>query len=194
MRDKILDSDAKLMERVAKEDTAAFAEILKRYQSPLFNFIYRYLGNYEETQDLTQETFLRVYTAAKRYKPQAKFTTYLFKIARNLCLNNLRKRSRFWLFSLDEEEKNIEIQAPASNMPDVIYEKKEVGSLIEGALAALSENQRMAVVLQRFHNLSYREIAEVMGCSVSVVESLLFRAKQNLKKKLSARFSDNGCL
>lgn len=188
------DSDAKLMEEVAKEDTAAFGELIRRYQSPLFNLIYRYLGNYEEARDLTQEVFLRVYKSAKRYKPQAKFTTYLFKIARNLCLNNLRKKKRFWLFSLDEEENNTEIQSPDSNRPDVIYDKKEVGALIEKALTSLPENQRMAVVLQRFHHLSYKETAEIMGCSVSAVESLIFRAKQNLKKKLSARFSDNRCL
>lgn len=194
MKDLGLDSDTELMEKVAKEDTAAFGEIMRRYQSPLFNFIYRTLSDYGEAEDLTQETFLGIYNSAKRYKPQAKFTTYLFKIARNLCLNRLRKRNRFWLFSLDDEEKIAEIQAEDSTRPDVIYERKEAAAAITEALSTLSENQRMAVALQRFHNLSYNEMAEVMGCSVSAVESLLFRAKQNLKTKLSARFLNNECL
>ncbi|MBU0567971.1 RNA polymerase sigma factor [bacterium] len=194
MKDLGLDSDTELMEKVAKEDTAAFGEIMRRYQSPLFNFIYRTLSDYGEAEDLTQETFLGIYNSAKRYKPSAKFTTYLFKIARNLCLNRLRKRNRFWLFSLDDEEKIAEIQAEDSTRPDVIYEKKEAAAAIAEALSTLSENQRMAVALQRFHNLSYNEMAEVMGCSVSAVESLLFRAKQNLKTKLSARFLNNECL
>jgi len=189
-----LESDAELMKKVALEDTAAFSEIMKRYQLPLFNFIYRTISDYGEAEDLTQEVFLRVYRSAKRYKPVTKFTTYLFKIARNLCLNRLRKRKRFWLFSLDEEEGGTEIQAEDSTRPDVIHEKKEVADIIAEALSTLSEDQRMAVVLQRFHNLSYKEIAEVMGCSVSAVESLLFRAKQNLKKKLSASFFKKGCL
>ncbi|MEW6621258.1 MAG: RNA polymerase sigma factor [bacterium] len=187
-------SDAELMNRVAMDDTAAFTELLTRYQLPLFNFIYRLLANYEETEDLTQEVFLRVYSSAKRYKPQAKFTTYLFKIARNLCLNKLRKRNRFRLFSLDEDEKYTDIQAPEHYSPEVRYKKKEVGILIEQALASLPENQRLAVILQRFHNLSYKEVAEVLGCSVSAVESLIFRAKQKLKEKLSASFGDNQCL
>jgi len=194
MEDIKLDSDANLMDKVAQGDLLAFSELLSRYQSPIFNFIYRTLSDYEEAQDLTQEVFLRVYTTAKRYKPLAKFTTYLFKIARNLCLNNLRKRHRFRLFSLDKEEEIAEIQAPDSNSPEVVYDKKEVSILIEGALASLPENQRMAVVLQRFHHLSYQEMAEVMECSISSVESLLFRARQNLKTRLSASFLDNRCL
>ncbi|MBU0599224.1 RNA polymerase sigma factor [bacterium] len=194
MEDIKLDSDANLMDKVAQGDLPAFSELLSRYQSPIFNFIYRTLSDYEEAQDLTQEVFLRVYTTAKRYKPLAKFTTYLFKIARNLCLNNLRKRHRFRLFSLDKEEEIAEIQAPDSNSPEVVYDKKEVSILIEGALASLPENQRMAVVLQRFHHLSYQEMAEVMECSISSVESLLFRARQNLKTRLSASFLDNRCL
>jgi len=192
MKDLGLDSDTELMEKVAKEDTAAFGEIMRRYQSPLFNFIYRTLSDYGEAEDLTQETFLRIYNSAKRYKPSAKFTTYLFKIARNLCLNKLRKSHRFNIFSL--EEKDAGIQAPDGNSPEAIYEKKETAALIGRALATLPENQRMAVILQRFHNLSYKEISKVMGCSVSAVESLLFRAKQNLKTKLSASFLDNECL
>jgi len=194
MEDIKLDSDANLMDKVAQGDLLAFSELLSRYQSPIFNFIYRTLSDYEEAQDLTQEVFLRVYTTAKRYKPLAKFTTYLFKIARNLCLNNLRKRHRFRLFSLDKEEEIAEIQAPDSNSPEVVYDKKEVSILIEGALDSLPENQRMAVVLQRFHHLSYQEMAEVMECSISSVESLLFRARQNLKTRLSASFLDNRCL
>ncbi|MBU0567405.1 RNA polymerase sigma factor [bacterium] len=192
MKDLGLDSDAELMDKVAMEDTAAFGEIMRRYQSPLFNFIYRTLSDYGEAEDLTQETFLRIYNSAKRYKPSAKFTTYLFKIARNLCLNKLRKSHRFNIFSL--EEKDAGIQAPDGNSPEAIYEKKETAALIGRALATLPENQRMAVILQRFHNLSYKEISKVMGCSVSAVESLLFRAKQNLKTKLSASFLDNECL
>ncbi|MFH1455170.1 MAG: RNA polymerase sigma factor [bacterium] len=184
MGDVRSDSDAELMKKVAQEDLIAFSELLKRYQSPLFNFNYRYLGNYDEAQDLTQEVFLRIYTSAKKYKPLAKFTTYLFKIARNLCLNKLKKR-RFWLFSLDEPEKSAEIPASDSTRPDVICEKEETIASVRKALSSLGENQRTAVILQRFYNLSYEEIAEVMECSVSAVESLLFRAKQNLKKRLS---------
>ena len=190
MGDVGLESDAELMKKVAVEDMTAFSELLRRYQSPVFNFIYRTISDYGEAEDLTQEVFLRVYTSAKRYKPLAKFTTYLFKIARNLCLNNLRKRRHFWLFSLDEIDKSAEIPASRGSRPDVICEKEETVTSVRKALATLSENQRMAVILQRFHNLSYEEIAKVMECSVSAVESLLFRAKQNLKTKLSCGCSN----
>jgi RNA polymerase sigma-70 factor (ECF subfamily) len=184
------DPDAALMLRVKRGDRAAFAELVGKYKQPLFNFIFRTLRDETETEDLAQNVFLQVYKSRSRYKQTAKFSTWLFTIARNLCLNEIRRRSRHPAESLEETHAEHEDQ------PSRQYEDKRVflptenalhGELarkIEEALAELPETQRTAILLCRQDELSYEEIAKILDCSLSATKSLIHRGRETLKEKL----------
>lgn len=167
------------MVRVAQGDIAAFEQLVNKYKGPVLNVIYRFIGRQGDAEDLAQEVFLRVYKARNRYRPIAKFSTWLFRIVTNLCLNYKRRPESL---SLDEICVN-----PKSNLPspDILLERDETNAMIRAAIDSLPRNQRIAIILQRFENASYKEIANIMGVSVSAVESLIYRAKQTLRKKLS---------
>lgn len=185
-----LDPDAALMLRVKQGDTGAFTELVEKYKQPVMNLAYRTVRDMTEAEDLAQNVFVQVYKSAARYKSTAKFSTWLFTIARNLCLNEIRRRSRHPAESLEETHPENEDQ------PSRQYEDKKVflptenvlhGELakkIEEALAELPENQRTAILLCRQDELSYEEIAEVLDCSLSATKSLIHRGRETLKEKL----------
>ena len=184
------DPDAALMLRVKRGDRAAFAALVEKYRQPLLNFIFRTLRDETEAEDLAQTVFLQVYKSRDRYERTAKFSTWLFTIARNLCLNELRRRSRHPAESIEEAH------AEHDDQPRQQYEDKahiaapekllhgELAQKIEEALAALPENQRTAILLCRQDELSYEEIAEVLDCSLSDTKSLIHRGRETLKEKL----------
>jgi len=184
------DPDAVLMLRVKRGDRAAFAELVEKYKQPLFNFIYRTLRDEAESEDLAQNVFLQVYKSRQRYERTAKFSTWLFTIARNLCLNEIRRRSRHPAESIEESHSDNEDQ------PQRQYEDKkiflpvedalhsELAVKIEESLAELPENQRTAILLCRQDELSYEEIAKILGCSLSATKSLIHRGRETLKEKL----------
>ena len=171
---------------------AAFKELVDKHQRAVINLAYRFLGSREEAEDVAQEVFIRMYKAAKTYKPEAGFPTWLFRITTNVCLNELRRRRRVREIPLvplsEESERNTAMTVPASEgtRPDIQLEQAERNRIIQESLEALPPNQRTAVILKRYEGLSYQEIADVLNTSVSAVESLLFRAKQTLKKKLKS--------
>jgi RNA polymerase sigma-70 factor (ECF subfamily) len=178
-----------LMARIAKGDESAFQTLVERHQISVLNMIYRFIGDSTKSQDLAQEVFLRVWQTAKRYEPKAKFTTWLYRIATNLCLNELKaSRRRKWLrfFHVDTEGQGSgeEDFSDGSPSPEELLLSRERSREITGALQSLPENQRMALILKRYEGLSYEEIAGILNCSVSAVESLLVRAKRNLQQKL----------
>jgi RNA polymerase sigma-70 factor (ECF subfamily) len=184
------DPDAALMLRVKRGDRAAFAELVDKYKQPVINFVYRSLRDEAEAEDLAQNVLLQVYKSRSRYKQTAKFSTWLFTIARNLCLNELRRRSRHPAESLDESHAENEDQ-PARQFEDksqmAASEEALHGELavkIEEALAELPENQRSAILLCRQDDLSYEEIARVLRCSLSATKSLIHRGREALKEKL----------
>ncbi len=189
-------TDTDLMMRVKAGDRSAFKLIVDKYQRRVINVAYRLLGDREEAEDVAQEMFLKVYLSAKSYEPKAELFTYLYSITTNLALNRLRKKKRLRWFSLDmfkgNEGKEIDWEVPADpgDQPDISLEQTEREAVIRRALDALPDAQKTAVVLSRYEGLSYREIARVMGISVSAVESKLHRAKQTLKRKLSAYSED----
>jgi RNA polymerase sigma-70 factor (ECF subfamily) len=184
------DPDAVLMLRVKRGDRAAFAALVEKYKQPVMNFVYRSLRDETEAEDLAQNVFLQVYKSRARYERTAKFSTWLFTIARNLCLNELRRRSRHPAESIEEAH------AEHDDQPRQQYEDKallaapekllhgELAQKIEEALAALPENQRTAILLCRQDELSYEEIAEVLDCSLSATKSLIHRGRETLKEKL----------
>jgi RNA polymerase sigma-70 factor (ECF subfamily) len=182
-------SSEDLMARIAKGDNDAFEILANRHQTSVLNLIYRFIGDRTQAKDLAQEVFIRVWQAAKTYKPEAKFTTWIYRIATNVCFNELKSaRRRRWFQFLrfgDQHEETIEDTfVDGSPSPEDLLLAKERSRQISDALQSLPENQRMALVLKRYDDLSYQEIAQILGCSVSAVESLLVRAKKTLQEKL----------
>ena len=184
------DPDAALMLRVKRGDRAAFAELVGKYQQPLFNFICRTLRDDAESQDLAQNVFLQVYKSRQRYQHTAKFSTWLFTIARNLCLNEIRRRSRHPAESIEENHAEHEDQPQRQYEDKKIHQPVdqvlhgELAKKIEEAIAALPEAQRSALLLCRQDELSYEEIAAILQCSLSATKSLIHRGRETLKEKL----------
>ncbi len=181
-----LEHDARLMLSVKEGDEASFALLLARYRTPVMNFIYRMVQNQPVAEELAQEVFLRVYRARSGYAPSAKFTTWLFRIATHLALNSIRdNRGDRMTESLDQE------QTPAAAVADrrasVEQELVEEARLVEVRLAvqALPAKQRAAVLMHKYEEMEYAQIAQVLGCSESAVKSLLFRAYEALRGKLA---------
>jgi RNA polymerase sigma-70 factor (ECF subfamily) len=184
------DPDAVLMLRVKRGDRAAFTELVEKYQQPVMNFIQRTLRDETEAEDLAQNVFLQVYKSRARYQQTAKFSTWLFTIARNLCLNEIRRRSRHPAESLEESHADHEDQ-PRHQLEDhgVVSPPEqllqgELAQKIADAVAGLPENQRSAILLCRQEELSYEEIAEILGCSLSATKSLIHRGRETLKEIL----------
>ena len=191
-KDKYLsDPDNQLMQRIGSGDRAAFKQLVQKHQRTVTGIIYRYTGNHSEVEDLAQDIFLKIYKAANNYVPRAQFKTWLYKVVANHCINFFRSQKRRpFITSLDQslsEEYNPHIQRTDAQkeQPELILQQQELHTALKGALSELPERQRMAIILHRFEGLSYKEIATVMGSSLSSVESLIFRAMNNLKEKLS---------
>jgi len=192
------DPDAILMLRVKRGDRRAFTELVGKYQQPVLNFIFRTVRDENEAEDLAQNVFVQVWKSRARYQRTAKFSTWLFTIARNLCLNELRRRSRHPADSIEEAHAEHEDQ------PRQQYEDKshiaaperllhgELAQKIEEALAGLPENQRTAILLCRQDELSYEEIAGVLDCSLSATKSLIHRGREALKEKLKPYLQTGG--
>jgi RNA polymerase sigma-70 factor (ECF subfamily) len=178
--------DVSLMQLAGAGDTAAFEQIVERHQRLVIGTVGRMLGTHADAEDIAQQVFVRVWKNANRYVPQAKFTTWLLKITRNLVFNELRRRSRHPQVPLqgesDEEERPLKDEQAVA--PDASLLEGELQKAVDAAIAQLPETQRMAVILRRYEELSYEEIAEALDQSVSAVKSLLFRARTELRESL----------
>ena len=179
--------DVRSMQLVRAGDTGAFEELVERHQRLVTGIVARMLGNNSEVEDIAQQVFVRVWKSAKRYVPRAKFTTWLLKITRNLVFNELRRRSRHSQLPLhvESEEEERPIKDERATAPDALLLERELQCAIETAMAQLPETQRMVVALRRYNELSYEEIADVLGQSVPAVKSLLFRARSELRVRSS---------
>ena len=187
---KPLDPDAALMLRAKGGDLQAFEELVEKYKQPVVNLMYRMLHDLSEAEDLAQTVFLRVFQSASRYEVSAKFSTWIFTIARHVCLNEIRRRSRHPAESLESSQNDTEEQ-PArqfedrkSFTPPEACLHGELEEKIQEALDQLPEKQRLAVLMCRQEELSYEEIAEVLGLSLPATKSLIHRARETLKEKL----------
>ncbi|MDW7679009.1 MAG: RNA polymerase sigma factor [bacterium] len=184
-------TDAQIMLQVKNGDAKAFEQLVEKYKLPIINFCLRFSGNKDDAEDLAQDVFVRVFQAAERYEDRAKFSTWLYRIAVNLCLNHQRRKKLITFLSLDRnhhdssERSSDNLEALfSSSTPEREYELKEQQRLVQQAINSLPENQKTVVILYRYHNLSYQEIAKILNISISAVESRLHRAKLNLKKRL----------
>jgi len=169
-------ADHLLVQRTAQGDTAAFEILVRRYQQPVANLAYRFLADAAMAQDIAQDTFIRVYQAAGRYRPDGSFKAYLLRITKNLCLDYLRKKKPLYAENPDAGE------TTAGPLEQLI--QSETSRQVFAAVQSLPASQRLALLLQHFEDLSYRETAQVMETTVAAVESLLVRAKKNLREKL----------
>jgi RNA polymerase sigma-70 factor (ECF subfamily) len=185
------DPDIRLMLRVRSDEPGAFEELVEQYQHRLVAVMHHLIGNAEEAEDLAQEVFLRVYRSRKKYRPRAKFSTWLFTIANNLALNSLRSRQRKPVVPLDVRDSGPLGPRPAEQLaqdrgkqPMQHLQQVELAAVVQRALEGLNERQRMAVVLNKFEDMSYEEIAQVMKLSTKAIKSLLSRARSNLRVAL----------
>jgi RNA polymerase sigma-70 factor (ECF subfamily) len=185
------DPDIRLMLRVRDDEPGAFEQLVELYQHRLITVMHHLVGDATEAEDLAQEVFLRVYRARKRYHPKAKFSTWLFTIANNLALNALRSRQRKPVVPLAVHDSGPLGPRPAEQLvrdqagqPSHRLQQQELAEIVRQAVEGLNERQRMAVVLNKFEDMNYAEIAEIMNLSVKAVKSLLSRARMNLRVAL----------
>ena len=179
--------DVRLMRLVARGDTAAFEELVERHQALVLGTVARMLGSNSDVEDIAQQVFVRVWRSAPRYQPRAKFTTWLLKITRNLVFNEMRrtKRHAHVPVQAEPEAEEIPLKDETTQEPDAALLERELQEAIEKAIVDLPEAQRMAVVLRRYEELSYEDIAEVLNLSVPAVKSVLFRARTELRARLA---------
>lgn len=187
------DHDAALMQRVCEGDIAAFEGLVERWKTPVVRFVYRLLPDPDEAEDLAQSVFVQLWKTAGRYTRRARFSTFLFTIARNLTLNEVRRRVRHPADSLEggrpatddaEGDEGRPIPDPGQPAADELAQRAELTAKIDEALAALPEKQRTALALCREGELSYEEIADVLGTTVPATKSLIHRARETLKARL----------
>jgi RNA polymerase sigma-70 factor, ECF subfamily len=181
-----VDADAELMLRVAGGDRRAFASLFDRHQRGVAQFAFRFVGDRARAEELTQDIFVKLYRNARRYRPSAKFKTFLFRVAANHCLNEVR-RGEYRVKHVSqgpEEGEPLETAAPDADRPDQALAGRELESTVGAALAALSERERTAFTLCRFEGMAYRDIAEVLQASEAAVKSLIHRATLAVARKI----------
>jgi RNA polymerase sigma-70 factor (ECF subfamily) len=178
--------DVRLMGLVARGDTAAFETLVERHQALVAGTVARMLGSNSDAEDIAQLVFIRVWKSAGRYVARAKFTTWLLKITRNLVFNEMRRAKRHppVPVQIDPETEELPLKDEAAATPSATLLQEELQKAIESAIVLLPETQRMALVLRRYEELSYEDIADVMELSVPAVKSLLFRARTELRERL----------
>jgi len=179
--------DVRLMELVSHGDTSAFETLVERHQSLVGGTVAHMLGSNSDVEDISQQVFIRVWKSARRYVPRAKFTTWLLKITRNLVFNELRRSKRHAHVPLqtDPGAEEFPLKDEKNPAPDASLLETELQQAIDDAIAQLPESQRMALILRRYEQLSYEEISEVLDLSVPAVKSVLFRARTELRARLS---------
>ncbi len=183
-------SDAAIMLRVAEGDEAGFNYLAEKYHRPMIHFLYRMVGNQAVAEELAQEVFLRVYRARSSYRAEARFTTWLYRIATNLAVNyardNKQERSAQTVYLDQPDEETGTSPDVADDDPSVEERllREERMAAIRRHVMALPERQRMAVVMHKYREMDYRQIGEVLKLSESATKSLLFRAYQTLREKL----------
>jgi len=183
-----LDYDAELMLRVKEGDGASFGVLLDKHRLSVIHFLYRMVQNHAVAEELAQEVFLRVYRSRATYEPTAKFTTWLFRIATHLALNSLRDGKNERLQErLDDQSNDMPVRQVSDRKPTVeasmVYESRL--DEVRKAVATLPEKQRAAVLMHKYQEMEYSQIAKVLNCSESAVKSLLFRAYETLRARLA---------
>ena len=182
-----------MMRRVQAEEPGAFALLVERYQAPVLNTVFKYVGNRAISEELAQDVFVRIYRARKTYEQTARFDTWLYRIVFNLCVNATEYGKRRRALSLDADGRQEEDDGPRIAVDDrnaatplEQMEKRELQEQVRLAIARLPGQQKAALIMSRYQGMPYQEIAESLETSVEAIKSLLFRARENLRQLLAA--------
>lgn len=175
-----------LLVKAKNGDLAAFEKLIENYQKKVYNIVYRMIGNPDDASELTQEVFIRVFRSIRNFKEESQFSTWIYKIATNICLDEFRKQKKHKVISLDEEIKSdegemkrqIEDNKP---QPDIIAERNELKKTVRNAILALPDEYRIVIIMRDIKGLSYEEIAQITKCPEGTVKSRINRARKALK-------------
>lgn len=182
------DSDQILIDEILQGNENAFKQLVEKYQAMVTNTCMGFLHSKEDSEDIAQEVFIEVYNSLKKFRKEARLSTWMYRIAVNKSLNFLRSRNRRnWILNIEDLvgiSGNNHGQVMEKHNPAIDLENKETAEILHRSVSSLPENQRIAITLNKYEELSYAEIAEIMGVSLAAVESLIHRAKLNLQKKL----------
>lgn len=180
--------DEVLVQKSKNGDMDAFDELVRRYESKIYGLAYRFMGNHADASDLAQDTFIRLYQALEGFRGDAAFSTWLYRIAANICRDELRKRQRRRSVSMDEMMDASPANTPTADdsySPEETVQRREVQRQVQLCLNQLSDDHRLILIMREIHGLSYEEIAGVLQCSLGTVKSRISRARNALKEKMS---------
>lgn len=183
-------NEQELLKRAKAGDVAAFEELVEGYQKKLFSLAYRIVGNPEDAADMVQEALIRIFRSIAKFKEQSSFSTWIYRITTNVCLDELRKRKNKKEFSLDQEihgeDGDMKRQIRSDEMlPDDLAEQEELRDIVNNAINSLPEDQRIVISLRDIQGLTYSEISQVLNCPEGTVKSRINRARNALKNVLS---------
>lgn len=179
-------NDHELITKIKNGDQNAFRQLFEQYQHPVYNICYRMTGNREETEDITQDVFIKIFHAIGKFRGEAKLSSWIYRIVVNTCLKRERRKKLESWISLEflfQEKEQFQPESPAES-PDQQIEIAEKEQIVQKAIQSLPARQKTALILHHYENLSYQEIAAIIETSLSAVESVLYRAKENLAQKL----------
>ncbi|MDI6705661.1 MAG: sigma-70 family RNA polymerase sigma factor [Bacillota bacterium] len=181
-------AELRLVERSKEGDLQAFEELVLMYQKQIYNLGYRMMGNEEDACDIAQEAFLRAYKSIGKFNLKSRFGTWIYRIAMNLCIDELRKRKKAKLYPIvhndNPEDKQYKLVSDAGDLPEELVEKKETRLKVQQAINRLPEDHRTMIVLRDIQGRSYQEIADIMGLNLGTVKSRISRARYNLKEEI----------
>lgn len=186
-------ADDEVMLKYQEGEALAMDELLRRYKNPIYHFTYRLCLNAHEAQDVTQEVFMRLHQYRDSYRPQGKFSTWLFSIAHNLCISRLRKKKWLcvWPRQKDDPDELVELKSPDPSPREAVQEK-DTADVVKKCIQELPFLQREALILREYQNLEYQEIARILKKSLNTVKTLIHRARQTLKTELLAYVQESG--
>lgn len=177
--------EKQLIEHLKNGDEFIYKYVYDQYSQMVFSVCFRMTGNKEEAEDAVQDVFIKLFNSINTFREESKLSTWIYRIALNICINRSRRKKLVSILSLNYfEEKGENEMATEKQTPEDELDKSEIQNIVQAAIDRLPAKQKTAIILSRYEELSYNEISKVMGLSISSVESLLFRAKENLAKKL----------
>ena len=179
-------TDEELVARSQGGDIESFNQLIIRWERPIYALAYRVIGREEDARDVCQDTFLRAYRALPGFKGQAKFSSWLYRIALNLCRDWIRRQRRAPVSQMPEDVDAIELAAdtgPTESIEDLVA-RRELSAIVEQAMTQLSEEQRTAIILKEYHGMTFQEIAEMQGCPLSTVKTRLYQGLSLLRRRL----------
>ena len=179
-------TDEELVTRSVGGDADSFNQLVRRWERPIYALAYRTIGREEEARDVCQDTFLRAYRALPGFKGQAKFSSWLYRIALNLCRDWMRKQRRAPTVQMPEGVDPVEMAAEGGPVESIetLVARRELSAVVEEALALLPEEQRTAIILKEYHGMTFQEIADLQGCPLSTVKTRLYQGLSVLRREL----------